>query len=118
MQHIFSLTLITALAALVDLSAARGNWFEHCGSNSLQGATLLSSCDGGGASINLNDYIANDFGHLDWRNGGQFGPSCPSCWLDYDILRCNCGRGDGSLSTTDIDLEEHLCYSGNSIYYC
>lgn len=70
-------------------------------------------------SLDLNYGIANDNGHLHWRAGGGYAPSCSGCriergWMsegwqvDFSNLECECRALDGSWVSTSIDLNDQI----------
>src|SRR5262249_55418367 len=68
------------------------------------------------ASINLNDYIADDQdGNMQWAAHGHFQQSCLHSYIENPFdeprphnLAAFCLRGDRSEVNTDIDLNDHI----------
>ena len=90
------------------------------------GAVLRATCtDDQGlprvATINLNDCIVNNFGHLEWRKNGNFNASSHNLSLTIEeevtTLHCECDNGHGSWPSSFIVLDDAIQnVNGNLVY--
>ena len=95
--------------------------FSASSSNiSLEGnSTLKAMCrriDGSWSisSLNLNDYIMNDDGHLKW-GGKNFAESSTSVYLTGTVLHATCRTCDGKWKESSINLDERVGNSDGSL---
>ena len=59
------------------------------------------------SKINLNSYIANHDGKLEWAAGGNFAASCRDLKLDgSNTLKATCKKSNGHEVTSSINLDE------------
>ncbi len=94
---------------------ATGQFSQTCKDISIDGSTLTATCEKADGytpsttSIDLNPYIANLDGTLDW-DGDKFALTCDNIGLaGASRLRAECERADGQTSLgTYIDLNEHI----------
>lgn len=97
--------------------------FSKSSSNlALDGTQLKARCkDRDGSyqysSIDLNKYIVNTEGRLDWRPNGNFIASSRSVKLVGAVLRSECRTSGGDWIHTNIDLDEKIKnFNGKLIY--
>ncbi|QMS88016.1 cyanovirin [Nostoc edaphicum CCNP1411] len=94
---------------------ATGQFSQTCQDISIDGSTLTATCEQADGytlsttSIDLNPYIANLDGALDW-DGDKFALTCDNIGLaGASRLRAECERADGQTYLgTYIDLNEHI----------
>ena len=67
------------------------------------------------ATLNLNDCIANDNGHLICCKGGNFMASSQNVTLQGTILRCRSRKIDGSYVDASINLDSCIANMEGSL---
>lgn len=88
----------------------------------LEGTQLKAECKdrGGsyhGASFELNNYIANLDGKLQWQPNGNFNATSRNLSLDGATLKCQSKTRAGSWRDTSINLDEKISnFNGKLIY--
>ncbi len=86
--------------------------FSSTSSNiSLDGAYLRALCaDVEGqqqnSGIDLNTCVANIDGILKWAKDGNFAASSEGIQLNGSILTCDCNRTDGTMNSSQLNLDE------------
>lgn len=61
------------------------------------------------STLDLNQYLANNEGHLVPARGGNFGASCNNIQLvNGKILTCTASKNDGSQVNAQIDLSTFI----------
>ncbi|MEH2269627.1 MAG: CVNH domain-containing protein [Nostoc sp.] len=94
---------------------ATGQFSQTCKNISVDGSTLTATCEEADGytlsttSIDLNPYIGNIDGTLDW-DGEKFALTCENIGLaGANRLRAECEKADRQSSLgTYIDLNEHI----------
>jgi hypothetical protein len=128
---VISFGVLTLAGTLASDALADGDYSRSCRTTSLLVGTVVEAkCkrrDGStndGASINLNDYIANDNGKLVWRRGGNFKGSCGNIRLGGGIpftgdpvLAATCLTRDRHLARPSINLDDNIANIDGELVY-
>ena len=71
--------------------------------------------------FNLNDYVANINGNLEWLEKGNYADSCTNCQVEVDdnnaYLVCDCPRRDGSMNKSRLNLDERIDNQNGELWY-
>jgi hypothetical protein len=68
-------------------------------------------------SIDVNELITNDNGHLRWQSRGDFGESCEILGVDDSYLGTTCRARNGQHVDDAIDLDEHIANINGVLTY-
>jgi len=115
-RKVFFLIMITLL---IGLSSTQGGFFRTGSEFSIKSDDTSTFLNGkllkmnrriNTASINLDNYLGNLDGSLDWESR-EFTDSCKECKLVLSKLSCNCLRLDSTYLTSEIDLNDRISNS-------
>ncbi len=110
----FVFTPFASFNLVVNQALAIGNFSQSCSKITLDGSRLSANCSRSNgsvrrASIDLDQYIQNNQGQLQWLPNGNFNHSCKNIRLvNNHRLRANCSRSDGTTTDTSIDLNDRI----------
>lgn len=108
----FLLACIVSFNLLVDKAMATGNFSQTCKDIEFNDSTLTANCRTINgtyevSSIDLNPYIENVDGQLEWQPG-NFIATCNTSMIYGPILEAECKTRDQRFVSTEIDLDEHI----------
>lgn len=71
--------------------------------------------------FNLNDYVANINGNLEWLQNGNYADSCTNCRVEKDgndaYLVCDCPRSDGYMNNSRLNLDKRIDNKDGNLWY-
>ncbi len=68
-------------------------------------------------SIDLNDYITNDNGHLRWASHGDFEKTCYIIGVYENTMGARCRARNGQYVEDNIDLDKHIANINGVLTY-
>lgn len=71
--------------------------------------------------FNLNDYVANINGNLEWLQNGNYADSCTNCRVEKDgnnaYLVCDCPKRDGYMNKSRLNLDKRIDNINGNLWY-
>lgn len=115
-----------ALQFIKSILSGRGNFSKTSYELKEKKGILYAICmtiDGKPSLLefNLNDYIANINGNLDWLEKGNYSDSCTNCQVEKDLnnayLVCDCPRRNGYMNKSRLNLDKRIDNHNGKLWY-
>ena len=115
-----------ALGFITSILRGRGNFSKTSYSIEEKNGIISATCvtiDGNSLQVdfNLNDYVANINGNLEWLQNGNYADSCTNCRVEKDgndaYLVCDCPRSDGYMNNSRLNLDKRIDNKDGNLWY-
>lgn len=117
----FLFALVVSFNLVVNGALALGQFSQTCTNIAVSGSELSATCEkaNGGqdnTSINLNPYIENVDGTLEWQPR-NFIETCRNTSVSGSLLKAECKTRNQNFVFTTINLDDHIANIDGELWY-
>lgn len=67
--------------------------------------------------INLDNYVTNNDGNLQWKRGGGFSKTVSDCYLRGPVIHCSTRTIRGGWRSSELNLNERIANNNGNLVY-